>query len=142
MARFQQAALANGRVGANNTGANSQNQNYYGGSNSYGPPQSGNTAYGYAPQQPYGAPPASAGQQYYEQQSQTYNYGPSAEAWQPPPPKYEPPPPESQNVTKGTENGNANNNMTSPPAPAPYSPPAGAPPNPSNPWQSGNDNRV
>lgn len=136
--RVQQASYANGRPGAVGTGG-AASQAYYGG---------GSANYGYAPQQPYGAPPLSTpggNQQYYEQQSQTYNYGPSAEGWQPPPPKYSPPPPEVQNAMKGAEGSSNNTNSNS--TASPYAPPAGPPPGNTTtsyqqPPQAGNDSRV
>lgn len=127
----QQAALANNQLRPTNQGGM-----YYPSQNNVG-----NTAYGYAPQQSYGAPPPPvAGQQYYEQQSQTYNYGPSAETWQAPPPKYEPPPPDSQNITKGAEGQATMNNSNS--TPAMYPQPDGPPPPANAQPQPGNDNRV
>lgn len=108
--------------------------------------------YGYAPQlgQQQGY---NVGQPYYEQQSQTYNYGPSAETWIPPPPKYEPPPPNSEHATKaGTGNGPNTMSNEGPSSyeqqqqqqgstTGAYAPPAGPPPSVSQ-HQQGNDNRV
>lgn len=139
IARHQQAAL-NGRL--------APSQAY---SNTY--PQQGQQGqmYGYAPQQGYN----NNGQQpqYYENQSQTYNYGPSAENWQPPPPKYEPPPPSAQNGFKGPEGGNNNGNVggeqqgynVGSNEGYGYAPPPGAPPGQTTASaqpQQGNENRV
>lgn len=129
LARQQQEALANGRLAPSQ--AYSQQQ------------QQGVPMYGYAPQQGYNNTGNNGGPQYYESpQAQTYNYGPSAETWQPPPPKYEPPPPDAQNSYKGPEGSNTGYNVNAPPADG-YAPPAGPPPNMSSTQpQQGNDNRV
>ena len=70
----------------------------------------------YQQQQQY---PQQGSGQYYESQNPNYNYGPAAEAWQPPPPLYEP--------SKDDKGG----------APS-YAPPQGSPPQ----ANAGADNRV